>query len=181
MSVKFVDKNRKNDILGDEIIARCDCGCGMISFSVIEDLNFSGDNSKNILRIQHYSNQTRKEKHVAASDLYYPGKEGVEIIIGLIKKTIGNEGGVIEDLNGSFLMVNYNQTKDDESLLFAGFYDEKSLNKYMKNPQKNLKYLSWNVMLGKKETNKLLELIEKVILKEFNNEICDEDNQCCSE
>ena len=55
MAVKFIDKNRKNEVCGDEIIARCSCGCGMVSFSVFEDKDIKPGEPYKVLTIQYLS------------------------------------------------------------------------------------------------------------------------------
>ena len=65
--------------------------------------------------------------------------------------------------------------KIGKTLCLAGFYDEKSFRKYMKNPQKGAKYLSWNIILEEKEMNKFADVFNKLLQKEFCNEVCEEN------
>ena len=65
--------------------------------------------------------------------------------------------------------------KIGKTLCLAGFYDEKSFRKYMKNPQKGAKYLSWNIILEEKEMNKFADVFNKLLQKEICNEVCEEN------
>lgn len=176
MAVKFIDKNRKNEVCGDEIIARCSCGCGMVSFSVFEDKDIKTGESYKVLTIQYFGNSIMDKKKSIASCIYYPDKQAVSFVTGLINKTINNGNGVVEDVDGSLLMIEHSENNEvGGPMIIAGFYDERSLRKYMKNPQKGLKYLAWNVCLEEKERDKFIEAIEKLVTKEFGYEICKED------
>jgi hypothetical protein len=175
MAVKFIDKSRKDEICGDEIITRCSCGCGMLSFSVFKDKNGSNEEYK-VLTVQHFGNSIIDKKKSIASCLYYPGDQGPSVIAGLINGSINNGNGVIEDVDGGLLMVETNIDEEfGKSIVIAGFYDEISFKKYMKNPKKGLKYLAWNIHLEEKEANKLSETINKIFNKELGYEISKEN------
>lgn len=178
MAVKFIDKNRKNEVCGDEIIARCSCGCGMVSFSVFEDKNINTDELYKVLTIQYFGNSIMNRNKSIASCMYYPDKQAISFIAGLINKTINNGNGAVEDVDGSLLMIEHNKDEEfGESVVIAGFYDERSFKKYMKNPKKGLKYLAWNIHLEEKECNKFIEAIEKLFIKEFNYEVPDKEDE----
>lgn len=182
MAVKFIDKNRKNEICGDEIIVRCSCGCGMVSFSAFEDKNINTGELYKILTIQYFGNSIMDRNKSIASCMYYFGKQEISFVAGLINKTINNGNGVVEDVDGSLLMIEHNKDKElGESMVIAGFYDEKSFKKYMKNPQKGLKYLAWNIHLEEKECNKFIEAIEKLFIKEFDYEVLNKEDERCND
>lgn len=177
MAVKFIDKNRKDEFFGDEIILRCSCGCGMVSFSIFEDTDANKDNER-ILVIQYFGNSITNRKKAIASCLYYPGIQAPNIIANLINGAINNGRGVIKDVDGSILMIERNKDEElGDSLLMAGFYDEKNFKKYMKNPMKGLKYLAWNIHLEPKESNKFIDLSNKFFNKGFGYEVPKEENK----
>jgi hypothetical protein len=182
MAVKFIDKNRKNEVCGDEIIARCSCGCGMVSFSAFEDKNINTGEPYKILTIQYFGNSIMDKNKSIASCMYYPDKQATSFIAGLISKTINNGNGVVEDVDGSLLMIEHSKDeKFGESMVIAGFYDERNFKKYIKNPQKGLKYLAWNIHLEEKECNKFIEAIEKLFIKEFDYEVPNKENEKCND
>ena len=41
MAVKFIDRNRKGEVSGDEIVVRCSCGCGFVTISAIQEQDYN--------------------------------------------------------------------------------------------------------------------------------------------
>ena len=177
MGIKFIDKNRKNEICGDEIIARCSCGCGLLSVKAFKALSGVDGKRQKILSIEHFGNSVLDTKKAIASSLYYT-EEAIGIIMNLISGKVNDGNGVIEDLDGSMLMIEHDTDKDyGESIVIAGFYDERSFRKYMKNPEKGTKYLAWNIHLEEKEYKKFAEAIENLFVKEFDYEVLEKDDR----
>ena len=176
MAVKFIDRNRKGEVLGDEIVVRCDCGCGFITISAIQEQDYITKEKLMVLDISHFGGNIINKRNSMAQEMVFVDPEFICAIGNLINCDVNNGNGVVEDENGRILMIDHSDDqKIGKTLCLADFYDEKSFRKYMKNPQKGAKYLSWNIILEEKEMNKFADVFNKLLQKEFCNEVCEEN------
>ena len=145
MAVKFIDRNRRSEVLGDEIVARCSCGCGFVTVSVTQEQDYSGKKKFAVLNILHSGSNIMDKKSSIAQEMLFANPKLICAIKDLINCELNNGNGIIEDECGRVLMIDHtgNETVG-ETLCLAGFYNEKSFRKYMKNPQKNIALIGEN-------------------------------------
>ena len=176
MAVKFIDRNRRSEVLGDEIVARCSCGCGFVTVSVTQEQDYSGKKKFAVLNILHSGSNIMDKKSSIAQEMLFVNPKIICAIKDLVNCEVNSGNGIIEDECGRVLLIDHSGNETiGETLCLAGFYNEKSFRKYMKNPQKNIKYLAWNIVLENKEMNKFAEVFNKILQKEFYNEVCEKD------
>lgn len=176
MAVKFIDRSRKNEVSGDEIVIRCSCGCGFVTISVIQEQDYDTKENFKILDISHFGGNIMDRKNSMAQEMIFINPEFIYAINNLINCETNNGSGIVEDESGHILMIDHSEDETMGKILcLAGFYNEGFFRKYMKNPQKGIKYLSWNIVLEEKEMNKFADVFNKLFQKEFGNEICEKD------
>ena len=176
MAVKFIDRNRKGEVSGDEIVLRCSCGCGFVTISAIQEQDYNTKEKFKILDISHFGGNIIDKKNSMAQEMIFINPEFICAIGNLINCKVNNGNGVVEDESGHMLMIDHSGDETTGKMIcLAGFYNEKFFRKYMKNPQKGIKYLSWNIILEEKEMNKLADVFNKLLQKEFCNEVCEKD------
>ena len=172
MAVKFIDRNRKDFYVGDEIVTRCSCGCGFLTVSSFIDVNFETKQKTPLLIFSHFDSFVSDKKRAQAQEMVFVNPEFICAIANLINKEVGNGQGVVQDENNCMMMISRDE---NDSLCIAGFYDEKYFRRYMKNPANNTKYLAWNIMLEKKESDKFADALNKILKEVFGDEICEKD------
>lgn len=168
MAVKLIDRNRKGKVSGDEIVLRCSCGCGFVTVSAIQEQNYNTKEKITTLNISHFGGNIINKKNSMAQEMIFINPKFICAIGNLINCEVNNGNGVVEDENGHVLMIDHSENEmTGKTLCLAGFYNEKSFRKYMKNPQRGIKHLSWNIVLEEKEMNKFTDVFNKLLQKEF--------------
>lgn len=172
MAIKFIGNSRKDFNVGDEIVIRCSCGCGFLTVSSFIDIDFETNQKTPLLAFSHFDAFISDKKRADAQEMVFANPEFIFAIANLINKEAGCGQGVVQDENNGMMMISRDE---DDSLCIAGFYDEKCFKKYMKNPAKNIKYLAWNIMLEKKESDKFAGALDKILREVFSDEVCEKD------
>ena len=82
------------------------------------------------------------KKNYMAQEMIFINPEFICAIGNLINCEVNNGNGVVEDESGHILMIDHSEDETvGKTLCLAGFCNEKYFRKYMKNPQKGIKYL----------------------------------------
>ena len=157
--VKFIDKNRKKEYYTDELLARCSCGCSIMSFRIADVENEEGDVLP-ALEFFVYSNgtngYTKPTVFNRASSLSLIDPEAVLTLYGLITGKINGGHGYIETQDGNLIGIDVDP--EDNSVSIHCLASEKDIHKmYKKGPQKAFKKVIWGLMFEKTEAEKKAE------------------------
>lgn len=172
MAVKFIDRSRKNESVSDEIVARCSCGCGFLSV-MAADYPCEEEQIRGIL-FTHLGFGGPGKKNMLAKELFFANPEHICIIGNLFRGLNKGTPGIVEDSMGKLLLISHD---DDGSLCMGAFYNQKAAKKYMKNPLKGEKYLSWDVVLEEKEAKKFVEAFDKILRSTFSDVIQENNSE----
>lgn len=178
--VKFVDKNRKGEYYKDELLVRCKCACGILSFRTL-DIEVEGTgNTLPTLELFPYMNGTNGyagwRKVNAASELYF-SPDAIKTIYGLMNGEINNGIGYVEDQNGLFIGIH--SEKDDNNKNTISIYSvasERDIRKIHKGNIKNIeKTVIWDVTFESAESEKIIAFIGQFIEKKVDPAIANLD------
>ena len=171
--VKFIDCAKDYTVFEDEILARCTCGCEIISFSFgkfaikereVENLSIS-------IMMPQFKKTVKKDLKTYV--MMFPSDDSIKLIYQILKGEINEGAGCVASLNGSLFGM---QRIDDEenngnSILMCGFRDEKTFIKYNKAKTEDdaAKYVAWEIYLDKKGYETFMKHFEKIFYKRFPN------------
>lgn len=170
--VKFVDGFKPLE-KSNEVIARCSCGCGMITFRTYktEAPMSDGQIAKvPVLEVNHYgfSKFHDSKANIAAENMTFVLSDEVAAIMGLFSGVINNGHGAVASADGCVLGIDRDYTEDGEveSVSLSGYG---SVRLYKKAAKTNkVKYCSWSVVLDADDAAKLMKSLEGILIKSFD-------------
>lgn len=170
MSVKFIDTNRKKDY-GDEILVRCNCGCGLASFRFYYVEDEDGEEIPCMSLIYYgSSDEDRKKDFYKANYMFFIEPQTITFLRELINGEIPENIGALRADNNPVLEIrkDLNPNSKEEDLMFLAYSNSKNFKKFAKSNGKKLKFLSWNLHLAKKEVKNFVLAMNKLFDKYFN-------------
>lgn len=170
MAVKFIDQNRKKEY-SDEVLLRCMCGCGLVSFKIIEATEEEEEKSVPIVEVMYYgsSDNDRHKDFYKANYMLFADSMSIQALFRVIDGSIPDGVGAIQSDTGPVLEVRRGKSPEDgeEGMMLLGFTNAKYFKKFALSGGKKLKNLAWNLHLNNKELNLFVEAMKKLYTKYF--------------
>lgn len=172
--IKFVDKNQKDKNYGDELLARCTCGCGILSFMTLKGQVENGGTVP-VLQISHYRNDAFCYNNTKlineGANLWIVDPSSIIILYGLMTKIVNGGQGYVQSIDGNFVGVDASSNEDGSLGLFC-VPKEKYIQKiYKRGIEKAVKGVAWHVLFEKEEAQKISGFIFKFLEKNYKDEL----------